>query len=149
MPAAPTRTTSRPSKSRPREDCVEGRGGALREPGAILLVSTYELGRQPLSLASPLAALEEAGFLPAALDLSVERIEPVAVRRARLVLVAVPMHTALRLGVQAAERIRSINPACRIALYGMYATLNAPPLLSRGADFGIGGGGGRHAHHLR
>jgi len=118
---------------------VEGRRGALREPGALLLISTYELGRQPLSLASPLAALEEAGFSPLALDLSVERIDSAAVGRARLVAVAVPMHTALRLGVQAAERIRSINPACRIVLYGMYATLNAPALFSRGADFIIGG----------
>ena len=118
---------------------MEGRRGALREPGAVLLISTYELGRQPLSVASPLGTLEEAGFAPSALDLSVERIDPVAVRRARLVAVAVPMHTALRLGVQAAERIRSIHPACRIAMYGLYATLNAETLLSRGADFIIGG----------
>jgi hypothetical protein len=118
---------------------VEGRRGPLREPGAVLLISTYELGRQPLSLASPLATLEEAGFSPTALDLSVERIDAAAVGRARLAAVAVPMHTALRLGVQAAERIRSINPACRIVLYGMYATLNVSALLSRGADFIIGG----------
>ncbi|HEV8702225.1 MAG TPA: CUAEP/CCAEP-tail radical SAM protein [Candidatus Polarisedimenticolia bacterium] len=110
----------------------------MRAPGAILLISTYELGRQPLSLASPLAALEEAGFSPAALDLAVERLDPQSVRRARLAAVAVPMHTALRLGVKAVERIRSINPACRIALYGLYARLNAASLLARGADFIIG-----------
>jgi radical SAM superfamily enzyme YgiQ (UPF0313 family) len=126
MQAAPTPTTSRPSRS------------TLRAPGAVLLISTYELGRQPLSLASPLATLEEAGFSPAALDLAVERLDPQAVRRARLVAVAVPMHTALRLGVKAVERIRSINPACRIALYGLYATLNAASLVTRGADFIIG-----------
>jgi len=34
----------------------------MREQGAILLVSCYELGHQPLSLASPLAVLREAGF---------------------------------------------------------------------------------------
>jgi len=72
--------------------------GALRARGAVLLISTYELGRQPLSLASPLALLEDAGFSPAAIDLAVQRLDPDAIRSARLVAVSVPMHTALRLG---------------------------------------------------
>ena len=114
-------------------------GGALRARGAVLLISTYELGRQPLSLASPLALLERAGFSPAAIDLALQRLDPEAVGRARLVAISVPMHTALRLGAKAVERIGSINPACRICLYGLYATLNAEELLRRGADFIIGG----------
>lgn len=111
----------------------------LRSPGAVILISTYELGHQPLSLASPLASLEKAGFSPAVVDLAVERLEPKTIERARFAAVAVPMHTALRLGVKAVERIRSINPACRIALYGLYATLNARTLFARGADFIVGG----------
>ncbi len=113
--------------------------GALRARGAVLLISTYELGRQPLSLASPLALLEDAGFSPAAIDLAVQRLDPDAIRSARLVAVSVPMHTALRLGMKAVERIRSINPPCRVVLFGLYATLNAEALLRRGADFIIGG----------
>jgi radical SAM superfamily enzyme YgiQ (UPF0313 family) len=111
----------------------------LRAPGAVVLISTYEMGRQPLSLASPLALLHEAGFSPTPIDLAVERLDPAAIRAARLVAVAVPMHTALRLGAKAVDRIRSINPACPIALYGLYATLNAPALFERGVDFIIGG----------
>ena len=111
----------------------------LRLPGAVVLVSTYELGRQPLTLASPLALLERAGFSPAVVDLAVERLEPKTIERARFVAVAVPMHTALRLGARAAGRIRSINPACRIVLYGLYASLNAETLFEREADFIIGG----------
>ena len=47
----------------------------LRDPGAILLVSCYELGHQPLGLASPLGFLERAGFTPEALDIGVERFD--------------------------------------------------------------------------
>jgi len=42
----------------------EPRAGTLRGPGAILLVSCYELGHQPLGLASPLGFLERAGYAP-------------------------------------------------------------------------------------
>ena len=36
----------------------------MHTPGAILLVSCYELGHQPFNLASPLAYLARAGFAP-------------------------------------------------------------------------------------
>ncbi|HEU4403110.1 MAG TPA: CUAEP/CCAEP-tail radical SAM protein, partial [Candidatus Polarisedimenticolia bacterium] len=112
---------------------------SLRNPGAVLLLSCYELGRQPLSLASPLALLVESGFFPAAIDLAVERLDPDAVATARFIAIAVPMHTALRLGVKAAARIRSLNPSCHLCFYGLYATLNAGTLLAGGADSIIGG----------
>ncbi len=114
-------------------------GGALRAPGAVVLISAYALGHQPLSLASSLALLAGAGFSPAVIDLAVERLEPRTIERARFVAVAVPMHTALRLGAKAAERIRSINRPCRIVFYGLYALLNAEALYARGADFIIAG----------
>jgi radical SAM superfamily enzyme YgiQ (UPF0313 family) len=117
---------------------------ALKNPGAILLVSCYELGHQPLSVASPAAVLRRAGFVPAALDLSQQPLDPALVKRARLVAIAVPMHTALRLGVRAAARIREMNPTAAIAFYGLYASLNAGALLSAsdggpGASAVIGG----------
>jgi radical SAM superfamily enzyme YgiQ (UPF0313 family) len=111
---------------------------ALREPGAILLLSCYELGHQPLGLAWPLAFLQRAGFAPTTLDLAVEPLDETKVRRARLVAIAVPMHTALRLGVRAVERIRRINAACRIVCHGLYAALNAEHLLSGCADEVLG-----------
>jgi radical SAM superfamily enzyme YgiQ (UPF0313 family) len=94
-------------------------------PGEILLVACYELGHQPLSLAWPAAFLERAGYQPAVLDLSVEPFDAEKVRRARLVAVAVPMHTALRLGVVAAARVRALNPGAHLCFYGHYAALNA------------------------
>ncbi len=114
-------------------------GSPLRERGAVLLVSCYELGHQPLGLAWPRAFLERAGFAPTTVDLAVEPLDDATVRRARFAGVAVPMHTALRLGVRAAERIRRINPGCFVCFYGLYALLNADYLLAGVADAVIGG----------
>src|SRR6266568_4320276 len=113
--------------------------GALRAPGAILLMSCYELGHQPLGLAWPKAFLERAGYAPTTIDLAVEALDEPTLRQARLIAIAVPMHTALRLGVRAAERIRRVNPACRIVFHGLYALLNAAYLLDHVADAVLGG----------
>src|SRR5690349_15664998 len=110
-----------------------------RMPGSVLLVSCYELGHQPLGLASPLALLQQAGYRPSAIDIAVQRFDAEQARRARFVGISVPMHTALRLGVRAAERVREINPACHIAFYGLYAYLNAAFLLESLADCVIAG----------
>ena len=111
----------------------------LRQPGAVLLVSLYELGHQPLQLASPLGFLRARGFAPQALDLHAERFADERVAAARVILVSVPMHTALRLGLRFLDRARACNPQALIAFYGLYATLNAGHLLKKGADATIGG----------
>ncbi|MBI4590178.1 MAG: radical SAM protein [Candidatus Rokubacteria bacterium] len=111
----------------------------LRERGATLLISCYELGHQPLALASPLGFLERAGYFPDALDISVEEFDAGKVGSARFVGISVPMHTALRLGVRVAERVRQINPGCHICFYGLYASLNAGYLLANSGDSVIGG----------
>jgi radical SAM superfamily enzyme YgiQ (UPF0313 family) len=49
------------------------------------------------------------------------------------------MHTALRLGVRVAERVRQLNPTAHICFYGLYASLNADYLLRTHADTLIGG----------
>ena len=111
----------------------------LRSSGAILLLSCYELGHQPLSLAFPLAALRERGFQPCAIDLSVDDLPDDALRAARLVAISVPMHTAMRLGARLIDRIRAIQPAAHLCFYGLYAQLNADGLLAAGVDSVIGG----------
>jgi radical SAM superfamily enzyme YgiQ (UPF0313 family) len=104
-----------------------------------LLIACYELGHQPLAVAWPAAALEARGFAPAVLDVSVEPLDAEKVKRARLVAISVPMHTALRVGLGVAERVRRLNPTGHIAFYGLYATLNGDYLLAHGADSVIGG----------
>ena len=112
----------------------------LRSPGAILLVSTYELGHQPLALASALGFLGRAGFDGDALDVSVERFDEAKVARAGFVGISVPMHTALRLAVPLVARIRAVNPRCHVCLFGLYGSLNADHLLrAHGVDSVIGG----------
>jgi radical SAM superfamily enzyme YgiQ (UPF0313 family) len=111
----------------------------LRQPGALLLISCYELGHQPLGIAWPQAFLAQAGYTAEVLDLAVDPFDDTTVRRARFIGVAVPMHTALRLGVRAVERIRRLNPECLVCFYGLYALLNADYLLAHVADAVIGG----------
>lgn len=111
----------------------------LRQPGAILLISCYELGHQPIGLAQPMGFLAQAGYSPAAMDIAVEDFDPVPVRSARFIGISVPMHTALRLGVRGAQLVREMHPSCHICFYGLYASINAEYLLERVADSVIGG----------
>lgn len=111
----------------------------MSTPGDILLLSCYELGHQPLNLASPLAVLAQAGYSPVAVDTSVESLADEAIRRARLVCISIPMHTALRLAMRVSERVRQVNPAARLCFYGLYASLNADYLFQQGIDYIISG----------
>jgi len=110
--------------------------GRLRRPGAVLLVSCYELGHPPHGLAMTAGFLERAGFAPAVHDLSVARLPDAAIDAAALVVVSTPMHTALRLGVRLAERIRARNPAAAICFTGNYAAMNAAGLARLGVALG-------------
>ena len=105
----------------------------------VLLLSTYELGHQPLHLASPLGFLARAGVEARALDLAVEPLDEAAVRAADFVGVAVPMHTALRLGAEVGARVKALNPRAHLCYYGLYAPLNRELLMAHGADSIVGG----------
>lgn len=111
----------------------------MKKPGEILLISCYDLGRQPVGIAMPLGFLARAGYAPDALDLSVEKLDPEKVTRARFIGISVPMHTALRIGARVSERVREINRSCHVAFFGLYASLNEAYLLGRGVDSVIGG----------
>ena len=103
----------------------------LRGPGDIVVVSCYELGRQPFAVASALAGLHHAGFFPAVQDVSVDKLDVAALRRAKLVAISVPMHTALRLGTRVAAQAASTAHVC---FFGLYAELNAAHLRERHGD---------------
>ena len=105
----------------------------------VLLISTYELGHQPFNLASPAAHLLGAGFHVDCLDLAVEEFDDVRVRRADFVGISVPMHTAMRLGVRAASKVRALNSRCHVCFFGLYASLNSEYLLANFADSVVGG----------
>jgi radical SAM superfamily enzyme YgiQ (UPF0313 family) len=105
----------------------------------VVLISTYELGRQPFGLASPAAWLRQAGAQVRCLDLSRESLDEDAVRRAALVAFYVPMHTATRLAAQLVPRVRRLNPDGHLCFYGLYAPVNETFLRSLGAGTVLGG----------
>ncbi len=90
----------------------------------VLLISTYELGHQPLHVASPAAALRRAGHEVRCLDLSVQPWDPDALEWAQAVGFSVPMHTAMRLALSAGRRVRREHPGLPICFYGLYATVS-------------------------
>jgi radical SAM superfamily enzyme YgiQ (UPF0313 family) len=90
----------------------------------ILLVSAYELGHQPIHLASPAAALRAAGHEVRAHDLAVERLDDALIDWADRVAISVPMHTAMRLATDLVALCRRRRPDLPIALYGLYAGMS-------------------------
>jgi radical SAM superfamily enzyme YgiQ (UPF0313 family) len=105
----------------------------------VVLISTYELGRQPFGLASPAAWLRKAGAEVTCVDLAVEQLSTDAVAAADLIAFYVPMHMATRLAARAVERIRQVNPRAHLCFYGLYAPVNEGYLRSLGAGTILGG----------
>ncbi|HVH29949.1 MAG TPA: CUAEP/CCAEP-tail radical SAM protein [Vicinamibacterales bacterium] len=104
-----------------------------------LLVSTYELGRQPFGLASPAAWLRREGWDVDCVDAARQRLDAATTASADLIGVHLPMHTATRMAGPLIRQARQINPSARICAYGLYAPLNATWLLSIGVDEVLGG----------
>ena len=74
-----------------------GRARMIIKAVRIVLVSTYELGRQPFGLASPAAWLRGAGHEVVVADVSCGPLPLAAIEQAGLVAFFLPMHTATRL----------------------------------------------------
>jgi len=105
----------------------------------VLLISTYELGHQPLHVASPAAALREEGHDVRCLDLSVESWEPQLTAWPDAVGFSVPMHTAMRLARRAAAAVRSARPDIPVCFYGLYAPMERDRSVEELADYVIAG----------
>jgi radical SAM superfamily enzyme YgiQ (UPF0313 family) len=105
----------------------------------VVLISTYELGRQPFGLASPAAWLRERGHAVRCLDLSREPLDDSAIRQAHLVAFYVPMHTATRLAVELIDPVRRLNPCAKLCFYGLYAPTNESWLRRLGVEAVLGG----------
>ena len=104
-----------------------------------LLISTYDMGRQPFGLASPAAWLRDAGVEVTCADLAKERLSRDSVRAATLIAFFLPMHTATRLALPVIDRVRSLNPDATLVAYGLYAPLNDALLRERGVHVILGG----------
>ena len=104
-----------------------------------LLVSTYEMGRQPFGIASAAAWMRAAGWDVTCLDVAKEELQEGRLGSADLIGFHLPMHTATRLAAPIIATARRMNPAARICAFGLYAPLNADWLRSIGVDAVFGG----------
>src|ERR1700674_2611232 len=105
----------------------------------IVLISTYELGRQPFGLASPAAWLRKRGHYVVCLDLTRQSLDESAIYAADLIALYLPMHTATRLAAQLIPGLRERNPRATLCCYGLYAPMNAEYLRSLGVSTILGG----------
>ena len=106
---------------------------------SVLLVSTYELGRQPFALASAAAWLRAGGLTVTCVDAARQKLAEDALGAADLIAFHLPMHTATRLAAPIIATARRLNGSARICAFGLYAPLNAEWLRSIGVDKVIGG----------
>jgi radical SAM superfamily enzyme YgiQ (UPF0313 family) len=105
----------------------------------IVLISTYELGRQPFGLASPAAWLRKRGHRVVVLDLARQSLNEAAIDDAGLIAVYLPMHTATRLAAQLIPQLRKQNPGAHLCCYGLYAPMNVDYLRALGVSTILGG----------
>ena len=105
----------------------------------VVLVSTYDLGRQPFGLASPAAWLRARGHEVTTIDTSVSPLPPKELRQAGAVAFHLAMHTATRLAVPFIRLAREMNPQVRLIAYGLYAPCNAAFLRDLGIGVILGG----------
>jgi radical SAM superfamily enzyme YgiQ (UPF0313 family) len=104
-----------------------------------VLISTYDLGRQPFGLASPAAWLKRAGWEVTCVDIASQKFDGFTAASAPLIAFHLPMHTATRLAAPIIECARRSNPDALICAYGLYAPLNEEFLRGLGVDRVIGG----------
>lgn len=104
----------------------------------VVLLNTYDLGRQPFGLASPAAWLRREGVDVATIDLSRQKLPVDEIAAATLIAVYLPMHTATRLALPVIDRVRVLNPSATICAYGLYASLNEDLLRQHGVTIVLG-----------
>ncbi|MFI0484323.1 CUAEP/CCAEP-tail radical SAM (seleno)protein [Actinomadura sp. 9N215] len=105
----------------------------------VLLISSYEIGRQPFGLASPAAWLRGEGAEVTCVDLAVERFDERSVEAAGLIAFHVPMHTATRIAISHLDRVKKLNPQAHLCFFGLYAPVNEEYLRSLGVHTILGG----------
>ncbi len=105
----------------------------------IVLISTYELGRQPFGVVSPAAWLRKRRHEVACFDLTRQALDEGAMCAAGLIAIYLPMHTATRLAAKLIPSMREQNPGAHICCYGLYASMNADYLRTLGVKTILGG----------
>ena len=107
----------------------------------VVLISIYELGRQPFSISSPAAWLKQLDCNIACVDLAVQTFSECCevIALADVLAISLPMHTATRLAAGVVAKIKAVNPTAHICFYGLYAPGNEDYLRSIGGETVLGG----------
>ncbi|HEY6319098.1 MAG TPA: CUAEP/CCAEP-tail radical SAM protein [Acidimicrobiia bacterium] len=105
----------------------------------VLLVSTYELGHQPLGVATAATALLAAGNDVRCIDVAVDSLDGAAVDWADRIAFSVPMHTAMRLALLVADTVRARRPEIPLCFFGLYAAVSRDLSVQSTADAVIAG----------
>lgn len=106
----------------------------------IVLISPYDIGRQPFALAHPAAWLRGEGFDEVhTLDLSLQKLSAPILEGAQLVAVHLGMHTATRIAMELLPRLAERAPMAHLCAYGLYAPMNEGSLRAQGVQTVLGG----------
>ncbi len=105
----------------------------------VVLVSPYEIGRQPFALAEPAAWLNRDGFKVTCIDLANQPFDEAQFFDVRLVAIHLIMHAGARLAAELIPAIAAANPQTSILVYGLYASVNADYFRSLGCEYVFGG----------
>ena len=104
----------------------------------VLLISPYELGRQPHSLAHPAALLRARGHEVVLVDLTLATLPRAGLDGFGLIGIALGMHTATRIAMGLLPELRRRASGARIVCYGVYGPPNRALLKGLGVDVVLG-----------
>ena len=105
----------------------------------VLVVSTFEGGYQPITVATALTPLLDSGIDVTALDTYVDGVREELFTEPELVAIAVPLFDALQSGIAVARRVRELNPKAHVTFFGQHATISHSRLAGSYGDSAING----------
>jgi radical SAM superfamily enzyme YgiQ (UPF0313 family) len=94
----------------------------------VLLVSNFEGGYQPLTVAAAATPLLEEGFEVSTLDTYVDGLQEDRFVDPDLVAISVPLFDAVHPAVEIAKRVRAVNPGAHVTFFGQHATIQGQRL---------------------
>ncbi len=104
----------------------------------ILLISPYELGRQPFSLAHAAGLLRPRGHELVLVDLAQGSLPREGLETFDLIGIALGMHTATRIATSLLPMLREKAPSAKLVCFGVYAPPNRGLLEGLGVDVVLG-----------
>lgn len=90
----------------------------------ILLISNFEGGFQPLTIASAAGFLNKNGFSYDVLDTYVEGIKEEKLLGKKLIAISIPLFDSVNAAIEMTKIIREVNPTAHVTYFGQHATIN-------------------------